>query len=87
MRYTYTNSQQPFVYVPLNDIFGSTIAMIQSGSTSIEATYTYDPNGNNLTIYPSGARTPWPFLWHGLEQEYDDTWYELDSASTTADAA
>jgi hypothetical protein len=72
VRYTYTNSQQPAIWVPLNDIFGSTIAGIQVGISGIQAKYTYDPNGNNLTI--SGARTPWPFLWHGLEQEYDDTW-------------
>jgi len=46
--------------------------MIQSGSSSVQANYTYDPNGN-MTI-SGGARTPWPFLYHGLEQEYDDTW-------------
>lgn len=68
------------VDVSLNDIFGSTIALVDTAlsGSPIQATYTYDPNGK-MTI--SGARTPWPFLYQGLEQEYDDTWklyYEAD---------
>jgi hypothetical protein len=56
--------------VPLNDIFGSTIAEIDthlSGSPIIN-TYTYDPNGKMKQVGTPG-RTPWAFFWHGLENE------------------
>jgi hypothetical protein len=68
---TYTVQGNQTVCVPVNDIFGSTIAMTGCGISGLQATYTYDPSGI-LTI-TNGARTPWPFLFHGLEQEPDDS--------------
>ncbi len=61
------------VNVPLYDIFGSTIELVDvtNGNTP-STTYTYDPGG--VVTTPNNQRTPWPFLYHGLEQEYPDSW-------------
>lgn len=70
--YTYSGSGQTDVNVPLNDIFGTTIELVDtSNSNTVVTNYTYDPNG---VMRYTGARTPWPFLWQGLEQEYPDSW-------------
>jgi len=62
------------VDVPLYDIFGSTIELVNvtNGNTP-ETIYTYDPGGE-VTTNNNNARSQWPFLYHGLEQEYPDTW-------------
>ena len=71
--YLYQGSGSTFVDVPLYDIFGSTIRLVNpSNPGSPETKYTYDPYG--VMTVSGGVRTPWPFLYHGLEQEYPDSW-------------
>ena len=62
------------VYVPLYDISGSTIELVNvtNGNTPTTSYY-YDPGGE-VTTSNNNQRTPWPFMYHGLEQEYPDTW-------------
>ncbi len=73
MLYTYIGGGSTDVSVPLYDIFGSTIDLIDpSNPSTFETTYTYDPYG--VVTTPNNVRTPWPFLYHGLEQQYPDSW-------------
>ncbi len=60
--------------MPLYDIFGSTIELVDAANPGSPVTnYTYDPYGVVITNN-NNQRSPWPFLYHGLEQEYPDTW-------------
>ena len=60
--------------MPLYDIFGSTIELVDAANPGSPITnYYYDPGGE-VTTTPNNVRTPWPFLYHGLEQEYPDSW-------------
>ncbi len=73
MWYTYPGTTG--INVPLYDIFGSTIAMVDAiNNPNVPFTnYTYDPYGMVTTDH-NGQRPPWPFLYHGMEQEYPDSW-------------
>ncbi len=70
----YASPAPAVVYVPLYDISGSTIELVNvtNGNTPTTSYY-YDPGGE-VTTSNNNQRTPWPFLYHGLEQEYPDTW-------------
>ena len=57
--------------VPLYDAFGSTIEIVLLGNPQIVANYSYDPYG--VMKVNSGYRSPFPFVYHGLEQEYYDS--------------
>jgi len=60
---------------PLNDIFGSTIAVLDTNLAQIANSYTYDPNGKMSLPGPLGgssSRGPWGFLYQGLENEVPD---------------
>ena len=57
--------------MPLYDAFGSTIEIVLLGNPQIVANYSYDPYG--VRKVNSGYRSPFPFLFHGLEQEYYDS--------------
>ncbi len=56
--------------MPLYDAFGPTIEIVLLGNPQIVANYSYDPYGCKVN---SGYRSPFPFLFHGLEQEYYDS--------------
>jgi hypothetical protein len=61
--------------VPLNDIFGSTLAVIDTNLSQVVNSYTYDPNGVMNTPGPLGGSSSkgvWGFLYQGLESEYPD---------------
>ena len=70
----YASPAPAVVYVPLYDISGSTIELVNvtNGNTPTTSYY-YDPGGE-VTTSNNNQRTPWPFMYHGLEQEYPDTW-------------
>ena len=57
--------------MPLYDAFGSTIEIVLLGNPQIVSNYGYDPYG--VMKVNSGYRSPFPFLFHGLEQEYYDS--------------
>ncbi len=60
--------------MPLYDIFGSTIELVDANNPGSPVTmYYYDPYGV-VTTSNNNQRSPWPFLYHGLEQEYPDSW-------------
>ena len=57
MLYTYIGGGSTDVSVPLYDIFGSTIDLIDpSNPSTFETTYTYDPYG--VVTTPNNVRTP-----------------------------
>jgi len=58
-------------YVPLNDIEGSTIALVNvsQGGAPISTSFSYEPTGKPSV---SGSSSSWPFMWHGLEHEVTD---------------
>jgi hypothetical protein len=58
--------------VPLTDINGSTIALVNSAAPTSPpgATYTYDPSGN--VSINGGNVTSWPFQYQGMEHEITD---------------
>ncbi len=69
----YASPAPAVVNVPLYDIFGSTTELVDAASPGSPITnYYYDPGGE-VTTSPNNVRTPWPFLFHGLEQEYYDS--------------
>ncbi len=57
--------------MPLYDAFGSTIEIVLLGNPQVVANYSYDPYG--VRKVNSGYRSPFPFVYHGLEQEYYDS--------------
>jgi hypothetical protein len=71
LRPSYTEPGLTGVNVPLYDIFGSTIEVLNPNGTPI-TNYTYDPYGV-VSTSPNNTRTPWPFLYHGMEQENLDS--------------
>src|SRR5262245_28243200 len=72
--YTYQGARTPRKNVPLYDIAGSTVAMIDvANPNSSIITYKYDPYGM-VTTSPNNQRPSWPFLYQGMEQEYLDSW-------------
>ncbi len=54
----------PGSWVPLHDLAGSTIAMVNS-SGAIDQQYTYDPSGNYS--YSGSYRNTNPYLYQGME--------------------
>ncbi len=73
MLYTYQGSGTTFWHVPLYDIFGSTVELVDASNPGTPVSlYKYDPYG--VPTYTSTQRPPWPFLYHGMEQEYPDSW-------------
>src|SRR5258708_5152059 len=72
---SFTANGTTTTWVPLIDTSGSTIALVNAASTQSQpaTTYTYDPSG---TPTQSGTTNPfWPFLYHGIEQEFFDAPY------------
>jgi len=72
---SFTANGTTTTWVPLIDASGSTIALVNAASTQSQpaTTYTYDPSG---TPTQSGTQNSfWPFLYHGVEQEFIDAPY------------
>jgi hypothetical protein len=69
---SYTSGGTTTTWVPLTDINGSTIGLVNSGSPTSPpgATYTYDPSGN-VSVNGSNV-TSWPFQYQGMEHEITD---------------
>jgi hypothetical protein len=69
---SYKSGNTTTTWVPLTDINGSTIALVNSAlpSSPPAATYTYDPSGN-VSINGSNV-TSWPFQYQGMEHELTD---------------
>ncbi|MFZ1886960.1 MAG: hypothetical protein WAU33_02935 [Candidatus Binataceae bacterium] len=69
---SYTTAGTTTTWVPLTDINGSTIGLVNSAAPTSPpgATYTYDPSGN-VSVNGSNV-TSWPFQYQGMEHEITD---------------
>ena len=68
---SYTASGTTTTWVPLLDLDGSTLGLLNAANppSGPVTTYTYDPSGNPTA---SGAANDWPFQYQGMEKEYTD---------------
>jgi hypothetical protein len=71
---SFTANGTTTTWVPLIDTSGSTIGLVNAAATGSPpaTTYTYDPSG---TPTVGGTTNDWPFLYHGIEQEFVDAPY------------